>query len=149
MTHPDGVAEQLIQAAADDAYRYAADYRGVDPNMVYRLRECRVVAMSMQVDLMEKGIPVEPVARGGEKIDEHRYLKWGGEIIDATWQQFIPETDADLPKVYVGSREGLQQMAAEHGAEPWAVRLWDEQGMPPAMTVQERIARAYDEAQPE
>lgn len=136
------------EAAAETAYRYVARDKGVDRALVHRLPECRPISATISFILHEADIEVEMVSRSGEHIDEHRYLKWGKTIIvDAMWQQFIPESDADdLPKVYIGSREGLQDLAELHGAEPWAIRLWDEEGPRRALSVQERIDAAYGEA---
>jgi hypothetical protein len=139
--------QSQIETAAKEAYDYVAwfKYKDLNPSEVYRRPQCRMVTAFIIDVLREAGLDVEMVSRGGEHIEEHRYLKWGSKIIDATWQQFIPESDADdLPKVYVGPRAGLQDLAELHGAEPWVIRLWDEDGPPRVLTVQERVATAYD-----
>ncbi len=134
-----------VETAADAAYTYVADFKGLDKDLVPRSPECRLVTASISFALYKAGVKYEIVSRGGEHVDEHRYLVLGNTVVDATWKQFIPESDADdLPDVFIGSREHLQDMAETHGAKPWAVRLWDEEGPRRALSVEERIAEAYD-----
>jgi hypothetical protein len=136
----------LIEAAASAAYEYVAEttYKDLPASEMYRRPQCRKVICFMNEALRAAGVEVETVSRGGE-VDEHRYLKLGNQIIDATWQQFIPNPGSDdLPKVYIGSREGLQDLVELNGGTPGSVKLWDPYGPGRVLTVQERVAAAYD-----
>jgi hypothetical protein len=144
--------EQLTEhaeRAAEAAYMEVAKYKDCSPDDVYRMPLCRMVTDWMSGFLREAEVDIQIQAKGGEHIDEHRYIKTGSFIIDATWQQFIPNPGTDdLPRVYVGSREGLQDLAQLNGAAAWAINLWDEHAPPPHRTVYERIAAAIDQRMP-
>lgn len=145
MISHEELAEHVEQAALA-AYSEVAEYFRGDPNEIHAMPYCRAVTNSIMGYLQERSIDANPVVRRGERIDEHRYLKFGEMIIDATWQQFIPPNrrSDDLPKVYIGSREGLQDLVDLNGAATWVARLWDVDGPGRMLTVQERVAAAYD-----
>ncbi len=137
---------EYIESVAEDAYHHVASSLGggVSPDEVYRMPQCRNVTGFISGIMREAGLEVEVISRGGV-VDEHRYLKFGEHIIDATWQQFISRSGSDdLPRVYVGLREGLQDLADLNGALPEVARLWDQDGPGRILTVQERIAQHYD-----
>jgi hypothetical protein len=137
--------QAIIEQAAQSAYRQTALEQGLNPGEVHRLPQCRRVSDYLPTELLDAGFDAGFESHGG-RVDEHRFIKIGDKIVDATWQQFLPEgiVADDLPSVWVGSREGLQDLAQLHGVRPEDIRLWDEDAPGRVLSVQERIAAAYD-----
>ncbi len=148
---------RLITESAEEAYRAESRSSGIEVSEIPFSRRCRQVTTSMLDALRDRGLDPEVNNRAGWTVDEHRYpiLRIAGiEVVtDPTWLQFVsPQRRNGLPTVLIGDRGNAVEQARRSGIDELEIQLWMPVSSNPQperpVSVQERIARAYDAAMP-
>ncbi|HEX7368339.1 MAG TPA: hypothetical protein VF261_01630 [Candidatus Saccharimonadales bacterium] len=101
----------------------------VDP---HKVRRCRDVSSMIVATLCELEVPGAEVASGSTPgVLAHAIVATGDEvdavIADATWQQFLPagfRSPLGLPRVLVGTRSDVAQLAVSYGVPDGMSDLW-------------------------
>lgn len=146
---------RTIDDSIDIAAQRVAAERDIATDEVYRRRVCRFMSAEILSYLMDNGIEVKPESRAPYLIDEHRYvvINPGNPdrelIVDATWQQFLPEgTDTSrLPRALIGTRDEVIAQAESAGVAQTDLRIWlpaNSDTLPRHLLPHELVAQAID-----
>ena len=148
---------ETIEELVNKSAQKVAVERGINSEEIHRRRVCRFMSAELVSQLLDNGIQAQTESRAHDAIDEHRYvvIKPGDQgderevLIDATWQQFLPEgTDtSNLPKALVGTREEVVYQAAAAGIAEGDLKIWksaDTTTLTRHLLPHEIVARAVD-----
>lgn len=122
---------QLDTLSAVNRAYHAISETGFMADNVHRLPVCYQASALIVTSLLENNYRAQHEITTTEGVGEHSYVVVNPSevdelVIDATWQQFLPDdkVNEDTPKVLVGSRDDIIKRARAYGVIEPALDVW-------------------------
>ena len=143
--HPThaGLTKDLVQQVVFEAYEKVSRDTGEPLERIHSMRVCEQVSYEIACGFLRRGMDCMTVETSGLHVDHEtdfssmginvpishfhvRVLENGSTfVIDATWQQMLPQADAARPQYFFCLRSGLRKAIAEVGLHPLLLPLWE------------------------
>ena len=121
-----------VTIAGHQAYEEVGSMYGISPSQVYRTGTCFDVSDAMMPYLQDRGYSLYPTDVSFMFVDHH-YLRFSPPdskqifLADGTWQQFAQKESCKgllLPKILIGTPEGVAQQLHSYGFNEEEVSPW-------------------------